>query len=82
MVDAKWLNHDRATPVTQAENHSSDPTRNGSHKRDRVDPLELELSGAEKYSTQRLNTVTRENSIRSASSALFLGEAAAGGGLT
>jgi inactive STAND len=40
-----------------------------------------DLSGAEKYSTQKLNTVIRENSILSANSAFFFKEADAGGGL-
>jgi hypothetical protein len=40
-----------------------------------------QLSGAEKYSTQKLNTVIRENSILSANSAFFFKEADAGGGL-
>jgi hypothetical protein len=33
------------------------------------------------YSTQKLNTVIRENSILSANSAFFFKDAAAGGGL-
>jgi hypothetical protein len=40
-----------------------------------------DLSGAEKYSTQKLNTVIRENSILSANSAFFFNDADAGGGL-
>jgi pimeloyl-ACP methyl ester carboxylesterase len=39
------------------------------------------LSGAEKYDTQKLNTVTRENSILSANSTFFFKDAEAGGGL-
>jgi Family of unknown function (DUF6173) len=39
------------------------------------------LSGAEKYGTQKLNTVIRENSILSANSAFFFNDADAGGGL-
>jgi predicted NACHT family NTPase len=41
----------------------------------------IRLSGAEKYDTQKLNTVTRENSILSANSTFFFKDAEAGGGL-
>jgi hypothetical protein len=44
-------------------------------------PMSESLSGAEKYGTQKLNTVIRENSILSANSAFFFNDADAGGGL-
>jgi O-acetyl-ADP-ribose deacetylase (regulator of RNase III) len=55
------------------------PTKRHWKGRSRLE--DIQLSGAEKYDTQKLNTVTRENSILSANSAFFFKDAAAGGGL-